>query len=125
MSYESTATYYNEINRKINKRLGRLNSTEILLSSVNFEEIEICQRENRWDIAGEILAHHAKILELGGADFVLICTNTMHKAYEKVSQAIKIPVIHIADATLKALQTQGVDKVGLLGHNIHNERGLL
>lgn len=66
VSYESTITYYNEINHKINKQLGGLNSTEILLSSINFEEIEICRRENRWDRAGEILAHHARILELAG-----------------------------------------------------------
>ncbi|QKG30047.1 aspartate/glutamate racemase family protein [Campylobacter sp. RM16187] len=115
MSYESTATYYNEINRKVNNKLGGLNSAEILLSSVNFEEIELCQHENRWDDAGEILARHAKILELGGADFILICTNTMHKVYEMVRASVKIPVIHIADATLKALKECSVDKVGLFG----------
>ncbi|MBE2985849.1 aspartate/glutamate racemase family protein [Campylobacter sp. RM12920] len=115
MSYESTITYYNEINRKVNERLGGLNSAEILLSSVNFEEIELCQHENRWDDAGEILSCHARVLELGGADFILICTNTMHKVYERVQSSVKIPVVHIADATLKALKEHGVDKVGLLG----------
>lgn len=115
MSYESTITYYNKINRKVNDRLGGLNSAEILLSSVNFEEIELYQLENRWDDAGEILASHAKILELGGADFILICTNTMHKAYEMVRASVKIPIINIADATLKALKERSVDKVGLLG----------
>lgn len=115
MSYESTATYYNEINRKINEKLGGLNSAEILLSSVNFEEIEACQREGRWDEAGEILARHAQVLERGGAGFVLICANTMHKVYDAVAISIKVPVVHIADATLRALRQGNITRVGLLG----------
>ncbi|HBO38488.1 MAG TPA: aspartate/glutamate racemase [Pasteurellaceae bacterium] len=115
MSYESTITYYKLINKKINEQLGKLASAEIVLSSVNFETIEKLQHENRWDEAGEILAHHAQILEHAQADFILICTNTMHKVYEHVQSRVKIPVIHIAEATLKALKSQGINKVGLLG----------
>ena len=115
MSYESTMTYYSEINRKINEKLGGLNSAEILLSSVNFEEIEMCQSEGRWDEAGRILASHAEILQGGGADFILICTNTMHKVYGAVAGSVKIPVLHIADATLKALRREEIKRVGLLG----------
>lgn len=115
MSFESTITYYEQINRKINERLGGLSSAEILLSSVNFEEIEVCQRENRWEDAGEILARHARILQRGGADFIFICTNTMHRCFDAVQGAVSVPVAHIADATLKALKNAGVAKVGLLG----------
>ena len=115
MSFESTVTYYEQINRKINERLGGLSSAEILLSSVNFEEIEVCQRENRWEDAGEILARHARILQGGGADFIFICTNTMHRCFDAVQSAVGVPVAHIADATLKALKNAGVAKVGLLG----------
>jgi len=115
MSFESTITYYEQINRKINERLGGLSSAEILLSSVNFEEIEACQRENRWDDAGEILARHARILQGGGADFILICTNTMHRCFDAVQSAVSVPVAHIADATLDKLRKCDVQKVGLLG----------
>jgi len=94
MSFESTITYYEQINRKINERLGGLSSAEILLSSVNFEEIEACQRENRWEDAGEILARHARILQGGGADFILICTNTMHRCFDAVQSAVSVPVAH-------------------------------
>ena len=115
MSYESTMSYYEQINRKVNERLGALNSAEILLSSLNFEEIEACQRENRWEDAGEILARHARILQGGGADFIFICTNTMHKCFDAVQSAVSVPVVHIAQATLKRLLASGVQRVGLLG----------
>lgn len=115
MSYESSVSYYIGINRLINERLGGLNSAEILLSSVNFEPIEKTQRQNEWQKAGEILAGHAKILELGGADFILICTNTMHKVYDIVQNSIKIPILHIAATTLTALQNAKVKSVLLLG----------
>ena len=115
MSYESTMSYYEQINRKINERLGALNSAEILLSSLNFEEIEACQRENRWDTAGEILARPARILQGGGCDFIFICTNTMHKCFDAVQSAVSVPVVHIAQATLKRLLASGVQRVGLLG----------
>ena len=115
MSFESMITYYEQINCKINERLGGLSSAEILLSSVNFEEIEACQRKNRWGGAGKILARHARILQGGGADFIFICANTMHRCFDAVQSAVSVPVAHIADATLKALKNAGFTKVGLLG----------
>ena len=115
MSYESTITYYDGINRKINERLGGLSSGEILLSSLNFDEIERCQRDNEWGRAGEILARHARVLQGGGADYIFLCTNTMHKCYEAIKAAISVPFVHIADATLNELRKRGVQKVGLLG----------
>ncbi|CAD7288096.1 aspartate/glutamate racemase family protein [Campylobacter suis] len=115
MSYESSVSYYIGINKLINERLGGLNSAEILLSSLNFEPIEKAQRQNEWQKAGEILAGHAKILELGGADFILICTNTMHKVYDMVQNSVKIPILHIATATLTTLQNAKVKSVLLLG----------
>ena len=115
MSYESTIAYYEGINRKIGERLGGLSSGEILLSSLNFDEIEQCQKEGEWDKAGEILASHARILQSGGADYIFLCTNTMHKCYEAINAAISVPFVHIADATLSELRKHGVQKVGLLG----------
>lgn len=115
MSYESTIAYYEGINRKIGERLGGLSSGEILLSSLNFDEIEQCQKEGKWDKAGEILASHARILQSGGADYIFLCTNTMHKCYEAINAAISVPFVHIADATLSELRKHGVQKVGLLG----------
>ena len=115
MSYESTIAYYEGINRKIGERLGGLSSGEILLSSLNFDEIEQCQKEGEWDKAGEILASHARILQGGGADYIFLCTNTMHKCYEAINAAISVPFVHIADATLGELRKHGVQKVGLLG----------
>ncbi|MCD8213320.1 MAG: aspartate/glutamate racemase family protein [Campylobacter sp.] len=115
MSYESTITYYELINRKINERLGGLSSGEIVLSSLNFENIERLQRENRWEEAGEILAAHAKILQDAGCDFIFICTNTMHKIYDQVRAAVQIPIIHVATATLNELKRQNITKIGLIG----------
>ena len=115
MSYESTITYYEGINRKIGERLGGLSSGEILLSSLNFDEIEQCQKDGEWDKAGEILASHARILQGGGADYIFLCTNTMHRCYEAINAAISVPFVHIADATLSELRKHGVQKVGLLG----------
>ena len=114
MSYESTIAYYEGINRKIGERLGGLSSGEILLSSLNFDEIKQCQKEGEWDKAGEILASHARILQSGGADYIFLCTNTMHKCYEAINAAISVPFVHIADATLSELRKHGVQKVGLL-----------
>ena len=115
MSYESTIAYYEGINRKIGERLGGLSSGEILLSSLNFDEIEQCQKDGEWDKAGEILASHARILQGGGADYIFLCTTTMHRCYEAINAAISVPFVHIADATLSELRKHGVQKVGLLG----------
>ena len=125
MSFESTITYYEQINRKINERLGGLSSAEILLSSVNFEEIEVCQRENRWEDAGEILARHARILQGGGADFIFICTNTMHRCFDAVQSAVSVPVAHIADATLKALKKRRRRQSRAARHRLYDDAEFL
>ncbi|MFD1174091.1 aspartate/glutamate racemase family protein [Oceanobacillus picturae] len=115
MSWESSAEYYRIINEEINKRLGGLHSAKIVLHSVDFEEIEHCQKTGDWERAGEILADCASSLERAGADFILICTNTMHKVVKQIESRVKIPVLHIADATALAIQNAKIKKVGLLG----------
>lgn len=115
MSWESTVTYYQVINEIIKERLGGLHSAKILLYSVDFYEIERLQSTGEWEKSGDILADAARRLELAGADFILICTNTMHKVIPQMQQHINIPIIHIADAAAQILKEQGIDKVGLLG----------
>ena len=115
MSWESTVPYYRLINEYIKKELGGLHSAKIALYSVEFDEIEKCQSEDRWDDAAKILADAAAGLEACGVDFILICTNTMHKVYAQVQAAVSVPLIHIADATGEALKAAGIRKVGLLG----------
>ena len=116
MSWESTIPYYKIINEEVNKKLGGLNSAEILLYSINFSELEKHQSKNEWEKVGEIIINAAKIiLENSKCDFILICTNTIHKLYEKIQKEIKIPIIHIAEATANAIINDGVNKVLLLG----------
>ncbi|EAK0493249.1 aspartate/glutamate racemase family protein [Campylobacter lari] len=115
MSYESTLSYYEIINKLINEKLGKLHSAKIVLTSVDFEEIEECQRKNDWQKASEILTQHALLLQKCGVDFILICTNTMYKCYENIQKNIQIPILHIAKAMLLELQEQNINKVLLLG----------
>lgn len=115
MSWESTVPYYQIINEYVKEALGGLHSAKIALYSVEFDEIERCQSEGRWEDAGRILADAAAGLEQCGADFILICTNTMHKVYAQVQAAVNVPLLHIADATGDVLKEAGVRKVGLLG----------
>ncbi|AJC86270.1 aspartate racemase [Campylobacter sp. RM16704] len=115
MSYESTLSYYEIINKLTNEKLGKLHSAKIVLTSVDFEEIEECQRKNDWQKASEILTQHALLLQKCGVDFILICTNTMHKCYENIQKNIQIPILHIAKAMLLELQNQNINKVLLLG----------
>jgi aspartate racemase len=115
MSWESTVTYYQQLNQLVSQKLGGLHSAKILLASVDFDEIEKCQSQNEWEKSGEILAKQARNLEKAGADFILICTNTMHKVADQVQQAINIPLLHIADATITELKKQNISKIGLLG----------
>ena len=105
MSFESTITYYKTINQAINDKLKSLNSAKILLYSVNFEEIENLQ----------ILTQCAKKLELAGANFIIIATNTMHKVFDEIQQNINIPILHIAKSSAKALKQENIQKIGLLG----------
>ncbi|HDM8054727.1 aspartate/glutamate racemase family protein [Vibrio harveyi] len=115
MSWESTANYYQIINREVKARLGGLHSGKVCLYSVDFAEIETLQHQGRWDDTAIILAQAAKSVEAGGADFILICTNTMHKVADQIQQAVNVPLVHIADATAEQLVADGIKKVGLLG----------
>ena len=115
MSWESTVTYYQLINDAVKKELGGLHSAKIVLYSVEFAEIEEMQAAGNWDEAACVLAEAAQALERAGADFILICTNTMHKVAPQVRAAVSVPLLHIAEATAKALLEQGIKKVGLLG----------
>lgn len=115
MSWESTVTYYQIINEGIKERLGGFHSARILLSSVDFAEIEECQSKGNWDKSAAILGENARNLEKAGADFILICTNTMHKVVPQIRKMISIPIIHIADATADVLGKNGISKVALLG----------
>lgn len=115
MSWESTVSYYQIINRVVKQRLGGLHSAKCLLYSVDFAEIEVCQVEGRWDDAAAILVEAARSLERGGADFLLICTNTMHKVAPAVAAGVSIPLLHLAEVTADALLRQGIVKAALLG----------
>jgi aspartate racemase len=115
MSWESTVEYYRVINQEVRRRLGRQHSAKILLYSVEFEEIEQMQYAGDWDTAGQLLASEAKRLERGGADLILMCTNTMHKVASTVRDAVRIPLVHIADAVAERVIGQGLTRVGLLG----------
>lgn len=115
MSWESTATYYQLINQGIKQSLGGLHSAKLVMVSVDFAEIEVLQHQGNWQKTAEILSDAAKSLEKAGADFFLICTNTMHKVAAQVSVSVKIPLLHIADATAEQLVSDKVHTVGLLG----------
>ncbi len=115
MSWESTALYYRLINEGIKARLGGLHSARIAMVSVDFQEIESMQHRGDWDGAANALIDAARSIEAAGADFLLICTNTMHKVADQVESAINIPLLHLADATALAIKQQGISTVGLLG----------
>lgn len=115
MSWESTVTYYQIANQTVKARLGGLHSAKILLHSVDFAEIEACQARAEWDKSADILSKAACGLEQAGADFIVICTNTMHKVAPEIQSRISIPIIHIADATADELGTNGIRNVALLG----------
>jgi aspartate racemase len=115
MSWQSTTQYYRLANELVAARLGGLHSAQCLLYSVDFAPIERMQKEDRWDDAALALASAAKSLEAGGADLLLICTNTMHKVYDQIAGAISIPVPHVVDVTASAVRAAGLSTVGLLG----------
>jgi aspartate racemase len=115
MSWESTVTYYRLINEGVRERLGGLHSAKIVLYSVDFHEIEPLQHQGRWSEAGALLAEAAKRIESAGADFLVICTNTMHRVAPQIESHIKIPLLHIADATGEEIKKAGLNTVGLLG----------
>ncbi len=115
MSWESSAEYYRLANEMIRDRLGGLHSARCVLYSVDFADIERMQTEGRWEDAAEALATAAIALQAAGADFVVLCTNTMHKVADEVEAAIDIPLLHIGDTTAAAVKDAGVRRVGLLG----------
>ncbi|MBS99079.1 MAG: aspartate racemase [Oceanospirillaceae bacterium] len=123
MSWESTVGYYREINQRVKNSVGGLHSAKIVLHSVDFDPIEKLQHKGDWAGTAEILIGAAKSVEAAGADFVLICTNTMHKVAPDIERSINIPVLHIADATAEVLVKDGVKKVGLLGTAFTMEQG--
>jgi aspartate racemase len=115
MSWESSALYYTWINELVKDKLGGLHSARIAMVSLDFQEIEELQTSGDWIGAGEILARAAQQVEAAGADFLLICTNTMHKVAPQVQAAIQIPLLHIADATADRIKSAELDTIGLLG----------
>lgn len=115
MSWESTVTYYRVINETVARILGGLHSAEIVMYSVDFAEIEECQADGDWAKSAEILGSAARGLHAAGADFIVICTNTMHKVAPEISSAADIPIMHIADAAADKLLADGVKTAGLLG----------
>lgn len=115
MSAESTVTYYKVINDVVNKKLGGFHSAKCLLYSVDFAEIESCQMSGEWQKSGEILAEAALNLQKGGADFIVLCTNTMHKVANIIKAAVNIPFLDIAEATAARVKATGINNVCLLG----------
>jgi aspartate racemase len=115
MSWNSSLEYYRLINELVSRKLGGLHSARLVLYSLDFEEIERAQQESRWEDAADILAKAAMALKQAGADFLLICTNTMHKVVDEVGESARLPILHIVDVTGNAIREQGLSKVGLLG----------
>ncbi len=125
MSWESSSVYYKIINQEIKKTLGGVHSCKSLMYSVDFGEIATLQHNEEWDILGDLMIDAAQRLEIGGADFIILCTNTMHKLADKISDNVKIPLIHIADATAEAIKNSKINKVGLLGTKFTMEQDFL
>jgi aspartate racemase len=115
MSWESTVPYYRIINETVRDRLGGFHSAKVVLYSVDFHEIEQLQQSGAWDESGRMLAQAAQTLEAAGADFVVLCTNTMHKVADAIESAVNIPLFHIADPTAQEIKRAGLTKIGLLG----------
>jgi aspartate racemase len=121
MSWESTVPYYRQINELIKERLGGLHSARLILYSVDFHDLERCMRGGDWQGAGALLALGARALELAGAQSIVLCTNTLHKVADAIEAAVRIPLLHIIDATAQEIASRGLSKVGLLGTRITME----
>ena len=115
MSWESTVTYYKIINEIVKEKLGGLHSAKCILYSIDFQEIEECQANGNWEKSGEILGEAANNLEKAGADFIVICTNTMHKVINQIKEKISIPILHIAEMTAEKILEKGLKNIALLG----------
>jgi aspartate racemase len=123
MSWESSLEYYRIINETVQRKLGGFHSAQSLMYSVDFAAVEDCQHQGRWQDAAGLLADAARKLEKGGADFLVICANTMHKVVPEVQKHIRIPILHIADVTARAIKERGLRIVGLLGTRFTMEEG--
>ena len=115
MSWESSIEYYRIINETVKAKLGGLHSAKSIMYSVDFADIEILQHQGQWAEAAQMLINAAKNLENSGADFIVLCTNTMHKVADDIQANVKIPLLHIADATAQLVKDSGIKKIGLLG----------
>ncbi|MFL6634796.1 MAG: aspartate/glutamate racemase family protein [Massilia sp.] len=115
MSWNSSAEYYRLVNEGVRDRLGGLHSARCLMWSFDFDDIAVLQRADRWNDAAQLMVEAAQRLERGGADFLIICTNTMHKAYPQIRAAVDLPLLHIADPTAERIKAAGHRRVGLLG----------
>ena len=115
MSWESSAEYYRIINQEVNRRLGGVHSAQCLMFSVDFEEIKHLQHEGEWDKLADAMKAAALRLERGGAEFIVVCTNTMHRLADAISSTVGIPLLHIADPTAEKIKAAGFERVGLLG----------
>ena len=122
MTWESTDLYYRWINQFVKAKLGGLHSARIAMLSVDFQEIAELQHSDNWNRAGEILSEAARHIEAAGADFLVICTNTMHKVAPQIERAINIPILHVADATARRIKEQKMKTVGLLGTSFTMEQ---
>ena len=129
MSWESTASYYQTINRVVGERLGGLHSAKVLLYSVDFHDVNQLQHAGRWAESGELLSNAARALQSAGSEFLVLCTNTMHRVAPQIEASVSIPLLHIADATAESISSAGLTRVGLLGTRFTMEqefyRGLL
>ncbi|MBJ6124534.1 aspartate/glutamate racemase family protein [Microvirga splendida] len=115
MSWESSAEYYRIINQETNRRLGGVHSAQCLMFSFDFDEIKRLQHDGEWEKLAELMKEAALRLERGGADFIVVCTNTMHRLADDITSAVSIPLLHIADPTAERIKASGFERVGLLG----------
>lgn len=115
MSWESSLEYYRLVNELVKERLGGYHSAKVIMDSLDFAEVELLQHEGRWQEAGKLMAESAHTLQTSGADFVVLCTNTMHKCTAEIENAIHIPFLHIVDPTAEAICKMGIKTIGLLG----------
>ncbi|OXB06463.1 aspartate/glutamate racemase family protein [Flavobacterium pectinovorum] len=122
MSWESSSLYYQIINRTTQEKLGGVHSAKCILYSVDFNEIALLQKEGNWEKLGELMVEAAQSLEKGGADFIVLCTNTMHKLSDEIEASVSIPLIHIGDAAAQKIKEKNFKKVGLLGTSFTMEQ---
>jgi len=122
MSWESSTLYYQVINRTVQEKLGGVHSCESIMYSVDFNRIAVLQKEGEWDKLGILMTEAAQRLEKSGADFIVLCTNTMHKLSDEIEKNISIPLIHIVDATAEKINEENLKKIGLLGTSFTMEQ---